>query len=65
MKSVTGFRRLAAVTLAFGLALSAATLTTRAGRNHHPQRLYDPTRELYREFDAAFEIPGKARLDRR
>ena len=56
MKSVTRFGRLAAVTLAAGLALGAATATTRAqGAITILNVSYDPTRELYREFNAAFE----------
>ena len=56
MKSVRRFGRLAAVTLALGLALSAATITTRAqGAITILNVSYDPTRELYREFNAAFE----------
>ena len=56
MKSVRRFGRLAAVTLALGLAVSAATITTRAqGAITILNVSYDPTRELYREFNAAFE----------
>jgi sulfate transport system substrate-binding protein len=56
MKSVTRFGRLAAVALAAGLALSAAPVTTSAqGPITILNVSYDPTRELYREFNAAFE----------
>ena len=56
MKSVRRFGRLAAATLAAGLALSAATMTTSAqGAITILNVSYDPTRELYREFNAAFE----------
>jgi len=62
MKSATRFGRLAAVTLAAGLALSAATMTTSAqGAITILNVSYDPTRELYREFNAAFEKYWKAK----
>jgi sulfate/thiosulfate-binding protein len=56
MKSVSRFGRLAAVTLAAGLALGATATTTQAqGAITILNVSYDPTRELYREFNAAFE----------